>query len=219
MRHYEREERDYGRERRGIEWDRSDYGRARSGRNWRSPDLRQERRGYDREYPDREWEYQGHEWDQPGYERLGPEHDWDQPGYGGERQGYQWERQGGYDPQRQERAGQPSWRSAGQYGDGSYRGRGPKGYQRSDERIREDVCEALTWHPWIDASEIDVSVHNGQVSLQGTVETRQMKRMAEECVETIFGVIDVENHIRLARSAQHHDQARTAQQGGHKPRS
>jgi len=80
---------------------------------------------------------------------------------------------------------------------GRFSGKGPKGYQRSDDRIREDVCERLTHHPEIDASEIDVKVTNGEVTLTGTVDERQSKRMAEEVVENISGVKDVHNQVRV----------------------
>jgi hypothetical protein len=36
---------------------------------------------------------------------------------------------------------------------GQFAGRGPKGYRRSDDRIQEDVCEALSQHSGLDASE------------------------------------------------------------------
>jgi len=80
---------------------------------------------------------------------------------------------------------------------GRFSGRGPKGYQRSDDRIREDVCERLTRHPEIDASEIDVKVMNGEVTLTGTVDERLSKRMAEEVAENISGVKDVHNQMRV----------------------
>ena len=52
------------------------------------------------------------------------------------------------------------------YGErGRHSGRGPKGWQRSDERIREDVSERLADHPHIDASEIEVTVNNGEITL------------------------------------------------------
>lgn len=80
---------------------------------------------------------------------------------------------------------------------GRFSGKGPKGYQRSDDRIREDVCERLTRHPEIDASEIDVKVTNGEVTLTGTVDERLSKRMAEEVAENISGVKDVHNQVRV----------------------
>lgn len=79
-------------------------------------------------------------------------------------------------------------------------GRGPKGYKRSDERIEEDVNEELMHHPGIDASEIEVKVENGEVTLSGTVDDRHTKRLAEDIAETCSGVIEVHNHLRLQRS-------------------
>jgi osmotically-inducible protein OsmY len=83
---------------------------------------------------------------------------------------------------------------------GMHAGRGPKGYRRSDERITEDVNEALSQHPDLDASEIEVKVQNGEVTLSGTVEERQYKRMAEDVVERCSGVQDVRNEIRVQGS-------------------
>ncbi len=81
----------------------------------------------------------------------------------------------------------------------SYRGRGPKNYQRSDERIREEVCERLAVDHDIDASEIEVSVSSGVVTLGGSVQDRQMKRLAEDVSELVLGVRDVQNNLRVAR--------------------
>lgn len=87
--------------------------------------------------------------------------------------------------------------SGGESLQGRHAGRGPKGYRRSDDRIKEEVCDALTHDSRVDASEIEVSVESGVVTLKGTVEERQMKRMAEECAENIHGVSDVKNEIRV----------------------
>jgi len=80
----------------------------------------------------------------------------------------------------------------------NFTGRGPKGWKRSDDRIREDVCERLTadWH--IDASEIEVTVNNGEVTLAGTVHTRDDKRHAEDLSERVNGVRDVRNNLRVS---------------------
>jgi hypothetical protein len=77
-------------------------------------------------------------------------------------------------------------------------GRGPKGYQRSDSRIQEDVCERLTYSD-VDAENIEVTVANGEVTLSGSVRDRWDKRQAEELVEHVPGVRDVHNHIRVQR--------------------
>jgi hypothetical protein len=80
---------------------------------------------------------------------------------------------------------------------GQHQGRGPRGYQRSDQRIHEDVCEWLTDDAYIDASNIDVSVKNGEVTLSGTVNSRNEKRRAEDLIEYLSGVRDVHNALRV----------------------
>lgn len=85
----------------------------------------------------------------------------------------------------------------GLYGRGQHRGRGPKGYTRSDERIREDVSDCLTDDPHIDASEIEVSIQNGEVTLSGTVDSRFAKRHAEDLADDISGVTHVQNNLRV----------------------
>ncbi len=61
-----------------------------------------------------------------------------------------------------------------------HQGRGPKGYRRSDDRIREDINDRLTDDPFIDASEIDVKVASAEVTLSGTVDSRLQRRRAED---------------------------------------
>jgi osmotically-inducible protein OsmY len=80
---------------------------------------------------------------------------------------------------------------------GRFYGRGPKGYRRSDERIREDVSEELYRHPEIDASEIEVQVQKGEVTLTGKVEDRRQKRLADDIAERVPGVADVHNQLKV----------------------
>ena len=80
----------------------------------------------------------------------------------------------------------------------SYTGRGPRGYQRNDERVWEDVCDRLTDDPRVDASDIEVKVEQGEVTLEGNVRSREEKRRAEDVVEHIVGVKDVHNHLRVS---------------------
>ena len=49
---------------------------------------------------------------------------------------------------------------------------GPKGYMRSDERLREDISERLMQAYDIDSSEVTVQVQGGKVVLEGTVPNR-----------------------------------------------
>lgn len=79
----------------------------------------------------------------------------------------------------------------------SFRGRGPKGYERSDERLEEIICERLLEDPNIDASEISVDVRNREVTLEGSVEDRRVKYEVEELIERCGGVKDVKNQLRV----------------------
>jgi osmotically-inducible protein OsmY len=85
-------------------------------------------------------------------------------------------------------------------GMGSHRGKGPSGYTRSDERIREIVCEVLTDDDRIDATNIEVNVKNGEVTLSGSVDDRSQKRMAEDRIENLSCVKDVVNQLRIRSS-------------------
>jgi len=80
---------------------------------------------------------------------------------------------------------------------GPHEGIGPRGYKRSDDRIAEDVVERLTRHALLDASDIAVTVQDGEVILTGAVENRQMKRIADDEANSVWGVKDVHNQIRI----------------------
>jgi hypothetical protein len=79
----------------------------------------------------------------------------------------------------------------------SHRGRGPSNYTRSDERIRDDANDHLTHDHHVDASHITVNVKDGELTLDGTVDSRDAKRRAEDCVEHISGVKHVQNNLRV----------------------
>lgn len=74
-------------------------------------------------------------------------------------------------------------------------GKGPKSFHRNDERIREDVCEMLMWDTDVDATDIEVIVEKGIVTLRGFVDSRHSKKMAERVIEDISGVKDVRNML------------------------
>jgi len=80
---------------------------------------------------------------------------------------------------------------------GEHRGRGPKNYVRSDERIREDVSDRLSDDSWLDASDIEVTVASCEVTLSGQVHTRDDKRRAEDIAEQVSGVRHVQNNLRV----------------------
>ena len=93
--------------------------------------------------------------------------------------------------------GPPALKMEGRRAQPSYRGIGPRGYARSDERIREQVCEVLTDHDAVDARDIEVEVQGGEVTLTGSVRERAMKRYAELAAESCRGVKDVHNQLRI----------------------
>lgn len=80
---------------------------------------------------------------------------------------------------------------------GEHQGKGPRSYRRADMRIMEDINDRMCDNPYLDASDIEVSVSNGEVVLTGTVEDRESKRLAAEIGEDIPGVKNVENRIRV----------------------
>jgi hypothetical protein len=80
---------------------------------------------------------------------------------------------------------------------GAHFGKGPKGYQRSDERIREDVCDRLAQDDELDASDITVSTSGGEVTLEGSVPDRHSKHRAEDIVDAVSGVSDIHNRLKV----------------------
>ncbi|MBO9668868.1 MAG: BON domain-containing protein, partial [Bdellovibrio sp.] len=82
----------------------------------------------------------------------------------------------------------------------SYVGRGPRSFKRTDERVREDIAESLARHHAIDATDIEIEVKGGKVTLEGSVPERRMRYMSEDVAVQTFGVREVTNHIRVASS-------------------
>jgi osmotically-inducible protein OsmY len=132
------------------------------------------------------------------YGERGSEYDRERYGSGGEERGW-WDRAsdavaswfGDEDAERRRRMDEQR---------AHRRGRGPKGYRRSDERIREDVNDRLGDDYYIDASDIEVMVSNTEVTLTGTVPSRNDKRRAEDIAESVSGVTNVENRLRVKQS-------------------
>src|SRR6266850_2392084 len=91
-------------------------------------------------------------------------------------------------------------------------GREQRGYQRSDERIREDVCERMSDCGELDATDIEVRVSNAEVTLQGMVRDRQDKRLAEDLVDEVSGVREVHNQIRVSQPGSDAGQGQQQQQ-------
>jgi hypothetical protein len=85
---------------------------------------------------------------------------------------------------------------------GGQRGRGPQraadaALGEEDARIWGEVSACLTEDWYVDGSEITVSVDDGEVTLDGVVENRAEKRLAEDCADSVPGVVDVHNRLRI----------------------
>jgi hypothetical protein len=83
--------------------------------------------------------------------------------------------------------------------------RGLKGYTRSDDRIREDVCDRindLSERMNADVSEVEVRVQNGDVTLTGALRDRWHKHLVENAADSVGGVKDIHNQIRVRRDEQ-----------------
>jgi BON domain-containing protein len=149
------------------------YGYSGSGMGYGGYGTGGRQRDWDREQP---WGGQG----PGGFGSYGRESEWSRRG--------DWARYAGLASQRERSMTGPHY------------GRGPRNYQRSDDRIREDVCERLSQHSYLDPSDVEIRVQNGEVTLQGHVEDRWAKRTVEEIAEGVSGVKEVHNHLRITQS-------------------
>ncbi|WP_181408178.1 BON domain-containing protein [Pararhizobium mangrovi] len=91
----------------------------------------------------------------------------------------------------------PKLRALGDRGVAGHRGKGPRGYRRSDERIREDVSDLLTEEARLDPSDLDVTVEGGQVLLEGRVSEDAERELAETLAWQVIGVAHVENSLTV----------------------
>ena len=180
------------------EWDRDEY---RRGDIWeREQHLRSDRGGWDRD-DTRRASYGG------GYDRNryneGRRDDYGRSDYhraGSDRDRDWWDKSrdevsswfGDDDAERRRRMDE-------QREGAVHRGKGPKGYRRSEERIREDAYDRLTDDDRVDATNIQVQMEGDDVVLTGSVHSREEKRRAEDLVERVSGVRNVQNRLRIER--------------------
>ena len=85
---------------------------------------------------------------------------------------------------------------------GPHSGRGPRGYVRSPARIYEDLCDRLTENPFVDASEVEVTVSGTEVTLTGTVADIIAMRQAQAIAEEVAGVTHVHNRMQIRDGAE-----------------
>lgn len=71
----------------------------------------------------------------------------------------------------------------------------------NDERIKRDIVEHLRWDERVDASQVRVTVVQGQVELQGTVPSFFVRMAAGYDAWAIRGVKRVDNQLEVAAPA------------------
>ena len=80
----------------------------------------------------------------------------------------------------------------------SFKGRGPRNYRPSDDRIGERLCEVLTDHPDVDASDLTLEVECGIVKLHGSLRDVAMKDRVLAVIQDTHGVVGVVDHVQIA---------------------
>ncbi len=96
---------------------------------------------------------------------------------------------------------------------GPYTGMGPSDYTGQDDWIYHQINQRLMAHGYLDASDIEVSVDEGIVTLTGSVDSRKAKRQAEDTVDSVLGVVDVNNELRIEHK-EHQEQNQRQMQAG-----
>ena len=81
--------------------------------------------------------------------------------------------------------------------EGPHRGKGPKNYSRSSERIKDDAAKRLMEDSLVDASDIEIQVKDTDLILSGTVKSRFEKHRSEVLVENVSGIKGVQNNLRV----------------------
>ena len=77
------------------------------------------------------------------------------------------------------------------------RRRGERRQQRPDESLAREIQEILNEDPELESSEIEVAVEGGAVTLLGVVDNPDAKFLAEELAESVAGVREVHNRLRV----------------------
>jgi hypothetical protein len=113
---------------------------------------------------------------------------------GAGRKGWDYDQNRAYSSVYGDTPGRP-WREDEMY-NRNHRGKGPRGYRRSDERIMEDIIDRLNADRALDLSEIEIEVRDGDIYLSGNGRDRITRHRIEDIVNNVPGVKNIENAIR-----------------------
>ena len=81
--------------------------------------------------------------------------------------------------------------------EGEHKGAAPKSERSTDDPVAERVHDLLTEEPWLDATDIDVSVSDGVVTLTGTATTPDQVALAGKTAAEAEGVTSVKNELTV----------------------
>jgi osmotically-inducible protein OsmY len=80
----------------------------------------------------------------------------------------------------------------------SLRGRGPKGYARTDAHLRHAIEEALAADPTLDPGGVEVGVKDGKVTLAGSVAGRRSREAVLAIAAAIAGANAVAHTLKIS---------------------
>ena len=70
-------------------------------------------------------------------------------------------------------------------------------FTRTDPEIARDVVQDMVNHIFLPADKVTVTVRNGWVTLEGTVDWQYQRKLAEDSAKKIRGVLGIANNIVL----------------------
>jgi hyperosmotically inducible protein len=70
----------------------------------------------------------------------------------------------------------------------------------NDVEIKTNAERTLAWNPEVYSADVDVTVIDGVVCLEGTVDAYWKRGKAEDLVSNLRGVVDIENHLAVVPS-------------------
>lgn len=80
---------------------------------------------------------------------------------------------------------------------GEHKGLGPKTAKTGEDPVLHAVHDALTHEAWLDATDIELLVTGGKVTLTGTVNTEQQRELAGKTSAAAKGVTEVVNNLTI----------------------
>jgi osmotically-inducible protein OsmY len=84
--------------------------------------------------------------------------------------------------------------------------RSPSQRDRSDEKIRQALKDALLYDPRVDSFNPRVSVSDGNVTITGVVDNLKAKRAAEQNAQNTVGVERVRNYLKVQPNTERSDE-------------